>query len=371
MAGKGGGDKSRKTEPPSARRKKEARSKGEVPRSPDLAGWIMVLGMSAVLPLVLRSAATRLMDLEALSRGAMESPTPASALRLLGAGLGDFLSMFLPIAGVVVAVVLVVNVAQVGFLIAPKKLMPDPKRINPAQGLKRLVSPTNLWEMGKQAVKLAIVGTVAVRFLWSEGHLLVSSRPVSLGTLLGYTGSSLLGFLREVSMLALVIAAADYLFQRRQHRKSLMMTKEEQKEERRAETGDPHTRQAVRGRQFRMSRLRMMAAVAKADVVVTNPTHVAVALRYDRQADRAPKLVAKGADDLALRIRAEAARHGVPVVEDPPLARAVFQACQLDAEVPPELYIAVARLLAFVYTLPSVARAYQGVHRRPRSAMAG
>ncbi len=370
MASKGG-DKSQKTEQPSGRKKAEARRQGQIPRSPELASWVMLLALTAALPLVTRLVGTRLMQLEALGSEVMARPTTAGALRLLGSGLGDFALLFLPIGGMVLAIVLVVNIAQVGFVLAVKKLMPDLKKLSPAQGLKRLVSPAHMWEMGKQVLKLALVGVLAVRFLLGVGHAVIGARPVALGALIGFAGSSLLGFLREICVLALVIAAADYLVQRRQHRKSLMMTKEEKKEETRSEMGDPKLRGQIRSRQMKMSRLRMMAAVAKADVVVVNPTHVAVALRYERGSERAPKVVAKGGDELAARIREEAQRHRVPVVEDAPLARAIFGACALDAEIPPELYLAVARLLAFVYKLPGVERTYRALHRPPRSALFG
>jgi flagellar biosynthetic protein FlhB len=147
------------------------------------------------------------------------------------------------------------------------------------------------------------------------------------------------------------------------------MSKREIKDESRQADGDPLVKREVRRKQLRLSRSRMMAAVAGADVVITNPTHYAVALRYQAGRGNAPQVVAKGLDEVALRIRAEATKHSVPIIEDRPLAQAIFAACEIDDYVPKEFYVAVARVLAFVFTLPDVVRSSGTVHRRPTSAM--
>jgi flagellar biosynthesis protein FlhB len=186
---------------------------------------------------------------------------------------------------------------------------------------------------------------------------------------LAVVGPSILGLVRTTAVIGLVLAVADFGFKKHKLNKTLKMSKHEIKEEARSQEGDPVIKGAIRRKMRTMSRLRMMAAVAGADVVVTNPTHYAVALRYEPGVGLAPRVVAKGAGEVAARIRAEANRCGVPIVEDPPLARAIYGSCEIDAQIPKELFMAVARLLAFVFTLPAVVRASGAVHRRPASAL--
>jgi flagellar biosynthetic protein FlhB len=168
--------------------------------------------------------------------------------------------------------------------------------------------------------------------------------------------------MRFIGVLALVIAGADYFFQRRTYQQKLRMTKQEVKDERRQSDGSPEVRRAMRSKARRFTRMHIMAAVANADVVVTNPTHYAVAIAYDRKNDRAPRVVAKGAGYIAAGIKEHARSCGVVIVENPPLARSLHASCEVDDIVPPRLYAAVARLLAFVYSLSPTARAFRDVH---------
>jgi flagellar biosynthesis protein FlhB len=179
---------------------------------------------------------------------------------------------------------------------------------------------------------------------------------------LSATTSTVVDLMRYIGTLALLIAGADYFFQRRTYQQNLRMTKQEVKDERRQSDGSPEVRRAMRGKLRRFSRMHMMAAVANADVIVTNPTHYAVAIAYDRQNDRAPRVVAKGADFIAAAIRERARSNGVVIVENAPLARSLHASCEVDDVVPPRLYASVARLLAFVYSLPPTARAFREVH---------
>jgi flagellar biosynthesis protein FlhB len=177
--------------------------------------------------------------------------------------------------------------------------------------------------------------------------------------------------MRTAAALGLVLAVLDYSFQRHKIHKGMLMTKQEIREETKTTDGNPQIKQAIKSRQFKMSRMRMMAEVARADAVVVNPTHVSVALRYDAL-QRAPRVVAKGQDDTALRIREEAVRNGVPLIEDIPLARTLYAACEVGAEIPGDLYEAVARLLAFLFTLRASGRLHQlggGPLRAPASLL--
>lgn len=180
---------------------------------------------------------------------------------------------------------------------------------------------------------------------------------------LAAAASTLANLMRLIGALALALAGIDYYFQRRTYQQELRMSKQEIKDEQRESDGSPEMRRAIRTRARRLSRQRMMAAIATADVVVTNPTHFAVAIAYDRDTDRAPRVVAKGADFNAMAIKERARACNVAIVENPALARALHASCEIDDVVPPQLYAAVAQLLAFVYTLSPAARAFREVHQ--------
>jgi flagellar biosynthetic protein FlhB len=358
-----------KTEKPTPKRKKEARRKGQVAKSPDVSGWLVVLAASMVVPALIHSGETRMVALWSMVGEVMANPTTAGALHVLTTGFTDMFAMVLPAVALFAAVGVFANVAQVGFAFSTQAAKPQFSRINPVAGIKRLFSSTSLWELVKQIAKLAALVGLAYQAVSRIAHQTVMAGAVGIGPVLGVVGPSLLGLVRATAVIGLLLAVADYGFKKHKLNKTLKMTKHEVKEEARTQEGDPIIKRAVRRKMVTMSRMCMMAAIAGADVVVTNPTHYAVALRYEPGAGSAPRVVAKGADALAARIREEANRCGVPIVEDPPLARAVYGSCEIDDQIPKELFMAVARLLAFVFTLPAVVRASGAVHRRPASAM--
>jgi flagellar biosynthetic protein FlhB len=209
---------------------------------------------------------------------------------------------------------------------------------------------------------LIVVGYLSYRHLITD---LLDPGTLPLTTTVHIAGASLMQIIRTVAFAAFAVALGDYAFQRHRFNKSMKMTKEEVRRELRETEANPETRRALRRRRRRISRNQLLAATAKAHVIVVNPTHFSVGLRYDRHADRAPKVVTKGEDEDAFVIRTEAARLGVPIVENPPLTRSLYQACDIGAEVPVELFQTVARLLAFVYRLSPAARTLVDVHRMP------
>lgn len=362
-------DKQSKTEKPTAKRKKDAKKKGQVARSSEIGGWFALLIATFALPAVFGAAEQRILGLTTVVSNVMAAPSLPKAVGVLSMGLGDMLTITLPIAVVMAVLATASSVAQVGFVLSTKGIKPDFSKLNPVTGIKRVISVRGVWELAKSLLKLAVIGVLATKDIIGLWHTLVGAEPVAMGPLIDYAGATFLGFVRTLAIVGLLLGLADFAFQRRQMGKSLMMTKHEVKEEHRQQDGDPGLKGAIRRKQFSMSRLRMMAEVARADLIVTNPTHVAVALRYDRARSSAPRVVAKGSDAVAARIRETATEHGVPIVEDPPLARAVFAACEIDDLIPATLYMAVARLLAFVYTLPPALRHERPVHRRPVSAL--
>lgn len=354
-------DRSSRTEAPTPKRRRDARRKGQVARSPLLAGWATVLAAAVVLPALGRHLLSAWEGLFAATTATMAHPSPGAALRLLDKGLSAASSALLPVLGIVAVVALVVSVAQVGLHLSPQALW-RPGQLSPAKGAKRLLSIRGVWAAARSALELivlAIVGYLAVHGL----SAMMVSGPMPLSATVGATASATLDAVRYLALAGLVVAGADWTFQRRRLAQDLRMTKQEVKEEARRSEGSPELRRAVRARQRKLSRSRMVAEVARSAVVVTNPTHLAVALAYERGVDTAPRVVAKGVGSMALAIRSEARRQGVPVVEDRPLAWTIHAACEEGATVPPHLYQAVAQVLAFVYSLTPGARSLLDTHR--------
>ncbi len=309
------------------------------------------------------------MGLMGMVHRVMSHPDQGDAIKVFEYGLGTFLAVIAPLAVGMLVLGILVNIAQVGFVFSPKAAAPKWSKINPKNGLKRLFSIKGVWEGGKSFSKIFVVAIVCYFTMNSVIHTVIGARPVNLEPLLAFTGSKLVSMARSVALAGLVIAGADYIYQRHSINTSLKMTRQEAKDEARQSEGDPIIKGRIRREAYRLSRLRMLAAVAQADVVITNPTHVAVALKYEKDKFKAPVVVAKGADEVAMRIKEEAFLHGIAVIEDPPLARAVHAACELGDAIPKELYVAVARLLAFVYSLTSEAKGLGVAHRRAFSEM--
>jgi flagellar biosynthetic protein FlhB len=352
-----------KTEKPTARKLREARREGRVAKSPDVGAWAGVLVASLLLPVVARQLLAVATDLLSQLRGIIAQPDPAAALALVKQGARDAVLTAAPLAGGLMLVGVVAAAGQGGLHPATKLLKPKLSRLNPLAGIKRTFGTHALWEAAKAVLKTAVIGLVLYSSVRKLVPLLLSSGPLPLPAVLAAVRDAVLTLFRSAAVAGLVLAAADYAVLRRKTGKQLRMSKQEVKEEHKQSEGDPNLRSAIRSRQIAMSRNRMMADLVKADVVVVNPTHVAVALRYD-PARGAPRVVAKGAGAIAARIREVATEHRIPLVQDVPLARALHKSCELGQEIPAELFTAVARVLAFVLTLRARGSA-AGLHRRP------
>ena len=366
-------DKSDRTEQPTARHKKEVRKNGSVARSAELGAWACLLLVGSMLPTLGGRATTEVVTFLHEVIGAMSAPSAAGAVGVLGDGLTTAALAALPVVLLCTAVGLLFNFGQVGLRFTPHALAPKGSRISPKAGLKRIASVQGVWNLAKTVAKLsalALVGLMIVRQLMAG---VLGGDTLPLPMTLGVTAGTVTTLFRQVGAVALLIAAGDYAFQRRQYQQGLRMSKQQIRDEMRKEDGSPEMRRAVRRKARDLSRMRMMAAIAGADVVVTNPTHYAVAIAYEQGVDRAPRVVAKGADVLAARIRERAREHRVPIVENAPLARTLHATCEVDDVVPPRLYEAVAQLLAFVYSLTPAAKVLQDTHhmRRPALRVAG
>ncbi|HWI09507.1 MAG TPA: flagellar biosynthesis protein FlhB [Solirubrobacteraceae bacterium] len=340
-----------KTEKATPKRRAEARRKGQVAKSQDLGGAVVmlasVLSLSALGPAAWRRMRDAMLDSLALVSTPDVVSQPGVG-KVLSSAMTDAALAVLPIAMVCMVAGVVTGVLQVGWKPSTQVLKPDPKRINPLKGFKNVFGMHFVFETGKTVMKFAVIGTIAGIALLGQLDQLGALVGLPPADLLERGAETILGIAQKAGIAYLAIAAADLVWQRYRHDKSLRMDKQEIKQEFKQQTVSPEVRSAIRRRQMQAARARMMAAVPGADVVVTNPTHYAVALRYDGESP-APVVVAKGKDLVAARIRAIAAEHDVPVISEPPLARALHAAVEIDRQIPEELFGAVAQLLAFVY----------------------
>ncbi|RLV56483.1 EscU/YscU/HrcU family type III secretion system export apparatus switch protein [Aeromicrobium phragmitis] len=356
--------KEEKTEKPTPKRRKESRKEGQVPRTPELGAWGTLVILVFAGPWLIGWEIDALRELMTAAGRLAEDPSTADALRFgEEAAVHTFvalliLSLIIMVFGVAAAL------AQGGLYLATKLIKPSAKKLNPVQGAKRIFGPQAWWEGAKMLLKSLVVGVLVYRAVVEMLPLLGGLVPVDASVAVATDHS--LALLRSVALAGLVLAIADYAMQRHRVGKQTRMTKHEVKQETKQTEGDPHLKSAIRGRQIAVSRNRMIAEVPNSDVVLANPTHVAVALRYDPE-QGAPRVVARGAGAVASRIRGIASEHDVPIVEDVPLARAIFRSTEAGQQIPAELFAAVAEVLAFV-----ISRRTRGVRggfvASPRSA---
>jgi flagellar biosynthesis protein FlhB len=342
-----------RTEQATPKRLEEARKKGQVPRSVELSMAAVCLSAAAAIYTLGRGAAGQFAE---LMRGSL-SLRPEQVMSegviwptLMDAGLRSLI-IILPILGATFIAALAAPLAIGGWNFSGQALVPQFSKLNPATGIGRIFSARGSVELGKGIAKVLVVSLIAWVLLegMTPQMMGLSSEPLhgAIGHAAALTGYALL-----VLCFGLVaIAAFDVPFQLWQHSRDLKMTRQEVKDEYKESEGSPETRGRIREAQRALARGRMMQEVPKADVVITNPTHFAVALRYDEKRNRAPVVVAKGTDLLAARIRELATENGVPLVEAPPLARALYRSVELGQEVPAALYVTVAQVLTYVYQL--------------------
>ncbi|RNM13111.1 EscU/YscU/HrcU family type III secretion system export apparatus switch protein [Nocardioides pocheonensis] len=353
---------SEKTEKPTARRRKESRKEGQVPRTQELGGWASLLVVGAAAPTLLSRELGSLQQLMVTCLSLGDRATPERALGLLGQG-GQHIIYALVILGCSIMVIGVGSaLAQGGLYFATKSLKPKLSKLDPIKGAKRIFGPHALWEGAKMLLKSAFVALLVYATIRSVMPLIGGLVPVE--TVLDTVRGRALGLVRNIAFVGLGMAAADYAMQRRRVGKQTRMSKEEVKQEHKQSEGDPMVKSAIRSRQLAAARNRMMADVPTADVVLVNPTHVAVALRYE-PARGAPRVVARGAGAIAAKIRELATDEKVPLVRDVPLARALYRSTKVGQEIPPELFAAVAQVLAFVISRRTQGQ-HGGEHHTPR-----
>lgn len=341
-----------KTEEPTGRRIEQAREQGQVPHSRELGTFLVLMVAAGMLWSMGGWFVQRSMALtrKGLLPDAQLMREPGLLLPHLADISLDALLTFSPFLAVLLLAALLPPFFLNAWVFAPKTIVPDLSRLNPLTGFGRMFSWNSLMELGKAVLKAVLVGGVAVVLIWRERDEIFGLLGEPLEAGMSHAGQ-LIGFSFLILVAALVlVVAADVPFQLWQYFNKLKMTKEEVKREMKEMMGDPQVKGRIRSLQMQAARKRMMSAVPTADVIVTNPTHYAVALSY-KGGMGAPKVVAKGMGAIAQRIKALGAENGVPLLEAPPLARALCKHGELDAEIPAALYAAVAEVLAYIYQL--------------------
>jgi len=342
-----------KTEQATPKKRDDARKKGQVARSNELSSVaILLFGLLALWGLggYMYDRMSGLM-IEMFTNGMTLNIDTLTIQPHITRWLNGFVAIVAPLVVVLVIAALGVNVAQVGVLFTGQPLQPKAERISPLKGVKRIFSKKGLVELAKGLFKIGIVALMTYMTLESEADTLLALIDMTIGQILGLGAEIVLDMGLRVALILLLMAVLDYAFQRWDYENNLKMTKQETKEEQKQQEGDPVLRSRVRSLQRDMSRKRMMSDVGESDVVVANPTHVAVALKYDPANMVAPIVMAKGQRLIAQKIKELAREAGVPIVENKPLARALFKAVQVGQEIPEDLFRATAEVLAFVFQM--------------------
>lgn len=343
-------DSQEKTEEATPKRMKEVRSKGQLSKSQDITAWVGVGAAAVMIPSTVTHASAAATGQLSAVTSIVSNPDPAMALQALEAGLGSMAGTLAPMFAVVAVAVLAASAVQGG--IHFQKFKGHFEQFNPLTGLKRIFGTQALWNGVKTLAKTAVVALVLYSVIRGLLPVLTGSGSMPLASLVAEAAAGVSALVQFAVFAGLVLAAADVGVVMRRNRKKTRMTKKEVTDENKNSDGDPLVKSQRRSRQLAMSRNRMIAAVAGADVVLLNPTHIAVALKYE-PGKSAPRVVAKGAGTIAARIREEAETKSVPMVRDILLARALHKACEVGHEIPAELYTAVAKVLAFVMQMNS------------------
>jgi flagellar biosynthetic protein FlhB len=344
-------DTSDKTEDPTQKRLDDAQERGDVVKSQEVNTWFMIAGATLVLSSFSGSIGSIQMPLRNLIANSWMLRTDGPSLLLLGGQLEYMLiaALGIPLLMLVIAAI-TGNMLQHRLVWSGESLKPTFNKISPASGLKRIFGKQAAANFGKGIFKLVALGTVMVVILWPERHRMESMTQFDPRAILGMITTLTMRVLGAVVAMLAVVAIADYFFQYRQWYERQKMSLQEMKEEFKQAEGDPHVKGRIRQLRHARMKKRMMAAVPKASVIITNPTHYAVALSYERGM-AAPICVAKGTDVIALKIREIAKAHDIPIVENVPLARALHASVEIDDEIPVEHYHAVAEIIGYVMGL--------------------
>ncbi|GAX90539.1 flagellar biosynthesis protein FlhB [Effusibacillus lacus] len=342
-----------KTEKPTPRRLQEARKKGQVPRSPELQSALILLGSILIIKMMSGFYIDNFLSYmkHSLTANLTLQLTEGNAGRLF-ADMGLVSVKFtLPIVAIVFVIGFMTAYLQVGSHFTVEPIIPKLEKMDPIQGVKRIFALRTLVELAKSIIKILLVGYLVYDSIVSEIGSLSNLSRMDIPSILSVVGGITFEILWKSALLLLVLAIFDFFYQRYDHERSLRMSKEDIKDEFKKTEGNPTIKGKIKERQRAMAMRRMMQEVPKADVVITNPTHFAVAIQYDGDKMEAPVVIAKGTDDLAQRIKQIAKENGVVLVENKPLAQTLYKTVEIGETIPQELFQAVAEVLAYVYRL--------------------
>jgi len=355
MSQKTAGERTEKATP---RKRKEARERGQVRKSNEVNTALALLIMFGVWQVfgggILQQMKGLLLHFFS-PEVAHRSLTQANAGVMLQDAVLAFIITLSPVLIAAVLAALLVNFLQTGLLFSSKAAKPKLNRISPLQGFKRIFSTRSLMQLGKSILKMVVLGLIAYSEIEQNLGVFSNMMAGNVVEMAGQIISAIMGLAFKLGIALAIIAGFDYVYQWWKYEKDLRMTKQEVKDEYKRVEGDPQVKGRIRQKQRQIGLARMMQMLREADVVITNPTHYAVALRYEEGRDEAPTVVAKGKDLVALRIREQAAEYNIVTVENKPVARALYAACEIGEAIPPQMYQAVAEILAYLYRLRGTA----------------
>ena len=346
-----------KTEEPTAKKLSDARKEGQVARSQELVMAASLMALFLILKIFVGWIGKRLISLFQKVYGVFEVFTgdeengTVIMMAMLREVILDTIVILLPIFGAALLSAFVINVFQVKWQISLKPLQPKLNKFDPVSGLKKMFSADKIFELIKALLKIIIIGLLAYSTLKDKMNIIFHLIDMELGNAIVEIGDLVLSLGIKISAFYMIIGLADYIYQKMKFKKEMMMTKQEIKDEFKQTEGDPQVKGRIRQKMREAARRRMMQKLPEADVVITNPTHFACALKYDKTQNDAPVLIAKGADYLAEKIKEVARENFVPIVENKPLARMLYYNVELEQEIPEELYQMAAEVLRYVYSL--------------------
>ncbi|MDU7474875.1 MAG: flagellar biosynthesis protein FlhB [Paenibacillus macerans] len=342
-----------KTEKATPKKRQDARKKGQVAKSQDLSGALVLLSGFLCLLFFGEFIKERLVGLfvDVFYNRLTTEVTKENVMTMLGDYAVQILLLIAPILLVVMVVAVATNLAEVGFMVTGEPLKMKLSKLDPIKGFKQIFSMRSLVEFAKTLFKLTVIGYIVYSTIWGLRGSISALAHLPAEGIFHFAAEMTTNLGIKIAAALLVLAVLDYMYQKYEHEKSLKMSKQDIKDEYKNQEGDPLIKGKIRERQRRMALQRMMQEVPKADVIITNPTHFAVALKYDNSKMDAPQVVAKGQDYVALRIKEIAKEHGVITMENKPLARALFQRTEIGDTIPADLFQAVAEVLAYVYRI--------------------
>lgn len=344
------GDDQEKTEEPTPKKIEDAREKGNVPKSMDAAGFVPLLAGVVAIMLMLPYFGQRLTNIYNFCASVMGTGlTPSVLTNIITTIIIQMLLIVLPLALIIMVAGVLGNVMQFGFIFTTEPLTPDLSKIDPIKGLGRLFSMKKVVETLKIILKVSAVFGTAFYFFLTFVKELPHTMFFSMFDQLAWLKEKILILAAVMLLLFMIIAIADIFITRYNYFNDLKMSKQEVKDEYKQMDGDPQVKGRIRQLQMQAAKKRMMQNIPAADVIITNPTHYAVALRYDKEQEDAPVVLAKGVDFLALQIKKIGLENGVHIIENPPLARELYKLCDIDRQIPAHLFGAVAQVLSFVY----------------------